>query len=261
MVIPDPLDGEYLVRALGVGEGGEFRVSASYVTEEGVVEDSYVGTVSPNELNDSIVKLDQSQTIPISIGSIDEDPPAILINSPVSQDYLHSAMLDLAYEVIDADSGVASTTAILDGQSALDPVDLFFLSLGEHTFGLEAEDLVGNTSSSSVVFRVIATPESTVQDIKRAYALGWITNEQVKNTLAQMVKKAVKIVKRVSYIEETLPDGSKKRKKIEKLETAFDKLLGKKLLNELAKQLKRGTITQQAYDVLRADVEWLLEYI
>lgn len=261
IVIPDPLDGEYKVKALGAEEGGEFRVSASYVTNGAVIEDDYTGNVSPGEVDESIAQFDQSLPNSIDIHALDEMPPVIVINTPSTHDYLHSEVIDLDYEVVDLDSGVESTTITLDGQPVLDPVDLFFQSLGDHISTIEAEDMVGNIASSSVTFRVIATPESTIQDVERSYSLGWITREQTKNLLIQMLKKATKVKKKIEYIEETLPDGTKKQKKIEKLETWFDKLLGKKVLAELQKQLKSKNITQQAYDTLRADVEWILEHL
>jgi hypothetical protein len=74
------------------------------------------------------------------------------------------------------------------------------------------------------------------------------------------VKKATKIVKKIEYVEEALPDGSKKRKAIEKLENKLDKLLGKKILIELSRLLKRGSISQQAYDVLHSDIEWMIDH-
>lgn len=81
----------------------------------------------------------------------------------------------LRYEAEDGSgSAVKATSATIDGQRSLNgrslanntPVDLLSqLSLGTHTFTVEATDHVGNRTTQSVTFAIIATSQSIIHDI------------------------------------------------------------------------------------------------
>jgi hypothetical protein len=175
IVIPDPMDGEYQVQALGTGEGGEFRITTNYITDSGYAEDSYVGSVAQGEIEESIADLNTTQESPLDIHPLDEEPPVITILSPTAIDYTRSALLDVDFTVTDDDSGVVSVNLLLDGEVfSDDPIDLFYHSLGNHTFAISAADNLGNETTTQVEFRAIATPESAIQDIERSFTLGWI---------------------------------------------------------------------------------------
>ena len=85
----------------------------------------------------------------------------------------------------------------------------------------------------TATFRIVATPESTIADVERAYALGWVDNIGVKESL---VKKLQAVVK-----------------------AEIDKVLATAFLNELEAQ-KNKYINDQAYQLIKEDIEWLLSH-
>ena len=105
-------------------------------------------------------------------------------------------------------------------------IDLFYLQLGSHTFGVEAADVEGNQATSSVAFRIVTNPVSTVLDVERAFSLGWIKKKNIKDALIKQIRKACPTKK-------------------------IDKKQGKQIIKELDKQLKKGGITQDAYNVIK----------
>ena len=154
-------------------------------------------------------------------------PPEILTNSPQSKDYLHSKKIPIDIIVSDAESGVFSQTIKFDDKIVNDgdSIDLFYEKLGDHSISVSATDFVGNSASSTIKFRIIATKESTISDIERAYSLGWIDNQGIKNSL------------------------------IKKLESKNTQKTG--FVNELNAQ--RGKhINEQAFQILLEDIEWVL---
>jgi hypothetical protein len=106
---------------------------------------------------------------------VDTTPPVITINQPQPVPYLHSAMLVLDYGASDGGgSGVASIVATLDGATMVadgglasgTPIHLLTaLPLGVHTFTVDATDNVGLSSTASVAFNVIVTPESIKDEV------------------------------------------------------------------------------------------------
>jgi pimeloyl-ACP methyl ester carboxylesterase len=49
-LIPNPIDGEYQVQLMGTGEG-EYKLSASYITSDMVVDSDFLGIISPGEVD------------------------------------------------------------------------------------------------------------------------------------------------------------------------------------------------------------------
>jgi hypothetical protein len=105
----------------------------------------------------------------------DTTPPVITIHQPQPRPYVHSATLVLGYGADDgAGSGVASVVATLDGVPTLAGHGLASgqvipllreMSLGPHTFTVEATDNVGLSATNTVEFTVIVTPESIKEDL------------------------------------------------------------------------------------------------
>jgi hypothetical protein len=134
--------------------------------------------------------------------TLDNTPPAITINQPVATQYPHSATLTLDYNVGDgAGSGVREITASLDGATTLaghglasgQPIDLLTeLSLGTHTFIVQATDNLGNTSMSSVTFTIIVTPDSIKDEVSHFSATGAIKNKGLANSLLAKLNAAAK---------------------------------------------------------------------
>lgn len=109
----------------------------------------------------------------------DTAAPVIAIHEPRPVEYPHSATVVLDYEVADACTGVDDFSATIDGAPSLaghgldsgQAVALLTeLSLGAHSFAVEAVDVEGNGTSSSLTFFVVVTPES-IQDAVRQFVL------------------------------------------------------------------------------------------
>jgi beta-glucosidase/6-phospho-beta-glucosidase/beta-galactosidase len=129
---------------------------------------------------------------PVGGNRIDKKAPAIAIVQPATTDYMHSATLTLDYAVTDGGSGVKHVTPTLDGNTMLaghglqsgQAIKLLTeLSLGPHRFAIAASDNVGNTSTRSVTFTIIATAESIKQDVADFLAAGAIRNRGVARSL------------------------------------------------------------------------------
>jgi len=116
---------------------------------------------------------------------------------------------------------------------------------------------VNNSNPESIVPEKIITSEVLLNDIIKSYELGWITDKKLKDNLVKKAKAIIKIEKKIEIIVEKLPNGKKKEKKIEKLETKIDKKAAKALLVEL-KGYNKDKINQQAYDIIKTDLEWLI---
>ena len=197
---------------------------------------------------------DESEIIPE-----DTMPPVIQIFSPEAKDYTRQEILHISVDSSDEESGVSTTRISMDGimKNSEDTIDLFFEHLGGHLFEVEAVDNVGNTATSGVEFQLITTPDGVISDIQRAYALGWITKETTKNQLIKKVERAIRIEKRIEKLVELSPEGKRVVKRLERLGKRIDRVLGKMILKELDRE--RGkTINEQAYQLLKEDIEWLL---
>ena len=228
-------------------------------------EVDFTSTTSPSDL-----KLDKDgdgtfeTTVPPTAllsasSSLDETPPVIAINSPTSTDYLHSQIIPMNINATDTESGVAFTEIKLDGiLTTSTAIDAFFQNLGEHALSVHVVDNAGNPTTAPTTFRIIATPESVISDIERAYTLGWITKKDIKKDLIEKIKSIIKIEKKIEIIKERLPNGRMIERRIEKLEKRIDRILAKLLLKEIAKWHDRHFITDQGYNILKEDIEWLI---
>jgi hypothetical protein len=115
---------------------------------------------------------------------LDNTAPVITIVQPASTEYPHSAVLTLDYAATDGTgSGVATTTATLDGSTTLNghglpsgqAVNLLLeLALGPHSFSVQSVDHVDNDSIKSVSFTIVVTSESIKQDVDIFTAAGMI---------------------------------------------------------------------------------------
>jgi hypothetical protein len=104
----------------------------------------------------------------------DTTPPVITITVPQGIEYVHSDAFHLLYEVTDVCTGVGDVIALLDGNTTLSGhglasgqlIDLLTeLTLGDHTFRIEADDTEDNASAAEVTFSIIVTTESIKQDV------------------------------------------------------------------------------------------------
>jgi hypothetical protein len=128
--------------------------------------------------------------------TLDNTPPTVTINQPAATTYAHSATLTLNYAVSDgAGSGVGSVTPTIDGAGTLaghglpsgQAIHLLTeLSLGPHTFRVDATDHVANAATRSVTFTIIVTPQSIIDDVNQFAASGAIAQNQQTPLLATL---------------------------------------------------------------------------
>jgi pimeloyl-ACP methyl ester carboxylesterase len=258
VVIPNPTDGEYKIATEGTGSGGAYTISTAYVTETETKLAEFDGVAVPAVQKETKLILDSNNDNPVSV--VDTTPPTVQIISPENGSlHLHGDQLTMMSDVQDSESGVADVVTRFDGEVISgEAVDLFFKTLGTHTIQVDAIDISGNAASASSTIQVIATFESTIADVERAHELGWIMKKSSKNSLLNKLEKAVKVRKRIEFLEEKLPGQPKVIKRIEKLEKRLDRVLGQKIIEEIEKDFGKGLITKAGYLLIKADVEWLL---
>lgn len=244
ITIINPVDGEYEVVAQGTDNGGEYTLSTALISNDQALEQDFQAYITGGQIEGLNINLSADDGT-IDISPEDTTPPEIVITSPGNTDYLHSESFDINYSVSDSESGVFSSLAKLDNINVEngESIDLFFQALGNHEFIVEAQDNVNNEISQTVQFRLIATIDSTISDISRAFSLGWIEKEQVKDNLIKDLNTATKILEKNEMAEDKL---------------SLDILFCRLLLIKLEVLKDTGKINQQAYDVISADINWLI---
>ncbi len=158
-------------------------------------------------------------------------------------DYLHSDTLTLDFSAVDLESGIASVTATLDGvpYENGESIELYTLSLGQHTFMVTATDNADNTATETVVFNVIATVDSLIDLVEKFYDLGWINDADFKDgLLAKLYAANAKI--EMAQIREAKKD----------LKAA------KNILNAFMNQVEADAhVTAEAISILSEDVQYV----
>jgi predicted outer membrane repeat protein len=125
--------------------------------------------------------------------TIDKTTPAITINAPAATFYLHPNFLTLDFSAVDVGpAGLKEVWADLDGMPVASGqvIDLYTLSLGDHTLTVYAMDKAYNQTSKSVVFSVTATIKSTIAGVNRFYAEGKINNAGIRSSLLAKLNTA-----------------------------------------------------------------------
>jgi hypothetical protein len=137
---------------------------------------------------------------------------------------------------------VKSIQATLDGtpMTSGQVVDLYTLSLGDHTLTVVATDFYGNAMTRSVTFSVTATIQSTIAGANRFYSEGKIDNGGILNSLTKKPENAQK----------DLDKG--------KTDTAINKLTA--FVNEVSAQSGKH-ITAEAANLLIADAQWVIAHL
>lgn len=228
----------------------KFDITDNILTESIEVDSKGDGNFAPIPVS---AFLDDSQADDII-------PPTIAIISPATSPYARLSILPIDIRASDNNSGILSVLIEIDGNRlTTSSIDLFFYSLGSHSLDARVTDKAGNTSTASFEFRVVATLDSVISDIERAHRLGWIEQKGTKNSLIQKLKTIIKVEKKIEILGKRLRGNPKVIKRIEKLEKRLDKVLGTAFLKQLEKEYNKGNINEQAYNLLKADIEWLLE--
>lgn len=252
ITILNPLDGEYTIVTQGTG-AGSYTVEVDFIGNATTTSAAYTGVATSEMLTELTLEVDVAHPEDIKFQAQDADPPAIIISRPLAKDYVHSESLPVSVSAQDAsgilglETKIGTTTISNNGT-----LDLFFVELGIHTITASSTDVLGNATTSSRTFRVVATATSTVADFERAYALGWMT-KKVHDALVKKVRAIIVIKKSIITIVE-----KNSKKKVEQLEQVLDKVAAKAILRELGKYRGKG-LDERAYHVLKEDIQWLLD--
>ncbi len=238
ITIPDPSNGEYKILTQGTGSGGEYTIATGVIGDATSSEMFFTGETWPNLVTEHDVNVDPANPGKTTITPADQIPPTITFIQPATTIYTHDALLPIKVTFTD-DTGIASSSVSFDTTptAASSTIDLFFQTLGNHTVAAYAEDLVNNATASAKKIQVTATISSTQNDVNRAYTLKWIKSKDLKNALTS-----------------TLTVSSKLKKQRDKI------ALYKEILEGLKFAKKKGVITQQVYDLLTADINWLINH-
>lgn len=145
--------------------------------------------------NNGMVEVTHTTTV-----VLDNTAPVITIVQPTATDYPHSAVLTLNYSATDGTgSGVASTTASLDGSTTLaghglasgQAINLLTeLALGPHSFSVQSVDHVTNSSIKSVSFNIVVTADSIKDDVNIFTAAGLIKSPGIPTSLLAKLNTA-----------------------------------------------------------------------
>ena len=233
ITILDPIDGKYKIETQGTGNGGEYAVLTSSMSDAVSTTVQFSATTTPGQIIALDLSLDINNPSDLNIVPEDQTPPAISITSPIAKDYLRSEMINISATTTDS-SGISSFKLSINGNNPKDgdKYDPFFGKLGIATLFAASTDNVGNIATSGVSFRVIATIDSAVSDINRAYNLGWIFDKKTRDDL----------VRKVHALRN-------------------DKTIDKKAARALATNLNdylKGKINERAYNIIKEDIEWLV---
>ena len=121
----------------------------------------------------------------------------------------------------------------------------------------ELNTTFNNQNPENLQTERIITLDVLINDINGAYDLGWIRDKKTRDEFIKRVNAMIKIEKRIQILEEKDKNGKKVQKKIERLEKVIDKKLAKILLTNL-KAYTKGKITEEAYNIIKADLEYLI---
>jgi hypothetical protein len=97
----------------------------------------------------------------------------------------------------------------------------------------------------------ISTDPDVVADINMAYNLGWIKDVKTRDTLLASAKLLVNFKIQTSVV---------KNRKQEIVVKTVNKILAKTMSAGLSLLLKNRNINQQAYDLLKSDLNWLINH-
>ncbi|MCL5435770.1 MAG: Ig-like domain-containing protein [Patescibacteria group bacterium] len=260
ITILNPEDGEYKLDLQGTGEGGEYTVVSSYVSDNNSVSKEFTGTTLPQQLTTLDLNVNNSAPEDLSLESEDTQPPKITITEPAENQYLHSDTLPIQADVSDSGTGVESVKHYFNGtEQPTSTVDLFYQPLGPAEISVSAQDYAGNQATSTKEITIIATPESTVSDINRAYDLGWITSTNARDRLINQVQRLVKLQTRFDIVQQRLPNGRRVRQRVERIEKEVDRVVLVLFNLEFNLYHRRGIINDQAYTIIKNDIEWIIK--
>ncbi|MBI5457030.1 alpha/beta fold hydrolase [Candidatus Kaiserbacteria bacterium] len=265
ITILNPIDGEYRVFTEGI-DTGPYTVETAYISDGAVTESSFTGNTMPGLVTELNVSVNNQDPQP-DITPADIAPPVIIITAPDVRDYLRSEQLPVDVSAIDEGSGLHLLESRFDSVTIpnVGTIDLFYKSLGSHTFFASSIDNVNNESTESRTLKVIANATSTRDDISRAYSLTWMT-KKIYDDLLKKFNGCFKEKKTLTSVTKTIviagkngkpPTTRKVTEKITRVEIYFDKNTAKDMLKTLDKYRGKG-MNEQGYQLIKEDVQWLI---
>ncbi|MDO8496119.1 MAG: alpha/beta fold hydrolase [bacterium] len=123
----------------------------------------------------------------------------------------------------------------------------------------DGQNDTGYNSDGTRTLYAVST-DKVIRDINLSYNLGWIITEKDRDSYLKKLEKVIKIENKIDKIIETLPDGSKREKRIQRLEKKIDRVLAIQFLKDLEKDYNKGRINERGYSLLKEDIEWLLSH-
>ncbi len=251
-LIRNPEPGEYKLITQGTGNGS-FAIDVSFVNENGVNTKRVQGNAIRNMQNNFDISL--SANGELQVKSEDKIPPQIIINSPLPQNYLHSDIINIDYQVSDDNTGVEKVEQYLNNLPLnQNKIDLFNYNLGEYQFKIKATDKAGNQSEKIVQFQIIATFSSLQKDIERLFAEGDIKNKKTKNYIIKLIEKFESYKNKLDRKSQKRKYSNKDTQKDrEKLQRELDKINEK-----LTKLFEKGKINNKAKEMIMEQLEFLL---
>jgi hypothetical protein len=119
---------------------------------------------------------------------IDWIAPAITINSPAAIEYLHTDSLLVSFGATDSLSGLMSATGTIDSAAVTNgqTIPLLTLALGFHTLFVSASDQAGNSSLTTVTFRIVATIDTLIGAVNTFIAAGQIDASSGRSLLSKL---------------------------------------------------------------------------
>ncbi len=275
VTIPNPLDGEYRVETIGTGNGGGYTVAVGIVSDNGSNEQDFTAITTLDMVTELNVSINSASST-IDIAPADNEPPIITIGSPEARNYTRADTISVVATSTDLGTGLLSQELRFDDRIVNDGdvIDLFFERLGNHALSATSSDFVGNVAASTTNFRIIATPESTISDIKRCYELGWIASEEIKESLIQRLKAIIRFKekKNVNAFLQVFMHQLEQWRREEIKESlmqhfkAITQFGEKKNVNaflqvfphQLEQWYKAKLLNENAYNLLIEDIDWLL---
>lgn len=275
-------------------EGGAVILKTEYSLDNGGSWENYTAPFTlSQEREDKIIysstdRAGNREEPKEEVIKIDKTGPVIDFVVPYGgEEFLRSESFQIEYLAEDNISGIATSAAevFLDGVkiNPSETIDLFYLSLGEHTLKINLADRAGNISIWQIKFKVAVSIESAISDIERSFNGGLIFEEKVKN----------KLTERLNWIKDYIEKaGEKKEKRDEKFAERMNKCLEKKeaswceekigglrakiyykldevykkvvldkyeiILKELESYYKKDWLSDRGYDIIKEDIIYLI---
>jgi pimeloyl-ACP methyl ester carboxylesterase len=273
--------------------GGSGVLKTEYSLDNGQTWSDYQGSFTISQTGTttidyySIDKAGNQEAQQVKIIKIDKAAPVISILLPQeNQEIGHDQTLTTTYFASDDFSGVATNTAKIyfDNQIITSStIDLFRQTLGSHKIKISIQDLAGNLASSTVDFSVITDIDGTISDVNRAYSEKMISKDQARKDLVNdltdiqtfQAKYGSKIAKEQDLKAKAMTLCLKHKSQnwcIARIGTIFDRfeyqmskvnqllinLKYQTILVTLDLDLKLKVINSTGYDIIKADVKYLI---